>query len=233
MLMKIYCINKNRDISREMMRDLESLVDDHKLVRMKKYKQQESYENALLGDMLARFAVLKGTGIRYIKRPFLLNDYGKPGLPPDMSLQFNISHSANRIVCASGQAPLGIDVQLVGEINPSDIAERFFAPEEFRLLQEADDDARMELFYDLWTLKESYIKALGKGLSIRLDFFSILKTGSGIRYETQLQHEPCYFRQYPMDPHYKLSVCSFSDCFPAELAYVEVEHLYQALTSLL
>ncbi len=228
--MKIYCINNNQNISREILAGLESLTDEQKLVRIKKYRRQEDYENALLADALARFAVLENTGERYIRRPFLFNEYGKPGVPDDMTLQFNVSHSGQQVACAAGDKAIGIDVQLMEKMDLPDIARRFFAPEEFRMLTEADDNEKKELFYDLWTLKESYIKALGKGLSIKLDAFCIIKTQTSIRYETQLQHEPCYFKQYSVDDQYKLSVCSFSDDFPAEVTYITAAQLYQSLS---
>ncbi|MDR1059826.1 MAG: 4'-phosphopantetheinyl transferase superfamily protein, partial [Clostridiales bacterium] len=91
------------------------------------------------------------------------------GLP-----HFNISHSGRHVVCALCDAPVGIDVEIVRPIDMN-IANRFFsADERGRLFSEpADGHGRLELFYSIWTRKESFIKMTGEGLSRPLGSFSV------------------------------------------------------------
>jgi len=109
---------------------------------------------------------------------FSLNKYGKPYIsaPIVRQLQFNLSHASGMIVLAiTKNKELGVDVecQLRGEksLEPADIADRFFSPSEARDLRSLPMHEQVGRFYDLWTLKEAYIKACGKGLSIPLDKF--------------------------------------------------------------
>lgn len=227
--MKVYCINNNHSIPHEILSYFTTLVDDSKLAKIQRYRNPKDYENALIADILVRFSIFESTKIKYIKKPFLLTDYGKPYLPPDINLHFNISHSSEWVVCAIDEKAVGIDVQLMEEIDILEIARGFFTAKEYGLIFDADSNMRTALFYDLWTLKEGYIKALGKGLSIKLDSFSIIKVNNAIYYETQTQHEQCYFKQYNIDDAYKLSVCSFNNNFPADVTYVDINDLYESL----
>ncbi|MCL6449206.1 MAG: 4'-phosphopantetheinyl transferase superfamily protein [Armatimonadetes bacterium] len=54
-----------------------------------------------------------------------------------------------------------------------DIAGKFFSPSEAKDIITLPEKARQERFYDYWTLKESYLKARGMGLSIPLNQFSL------------------------------------------------------------
>jgi 4'-phosphopantetheinyl transferase len=55
-----------------------------------------------------------------------------------------------------------------------DIAQRFFAESEVRAIEQAPLDARSLLFFQIWTLKESFVKATGEGLGRPLDQFAVL-----------------------------------------------------------
>jgi 4'-phosphopantetheinyl transferase len=225
--MKVYCINSKHPIPQEILRRFITLIDESKLTKIKKYKNRKDYENALIADILIRFSISESTKIKYIKKPFLLTNYGKPYLPADINLQFNVSHSNEWIACVIDEKAIGIDVELMQEFDILEIARDFFTFEEYYLILNADENMRRELFYDIWTLKESYIKALGKGLSVKLDSFSILKVNNAIYLETQMHHEQCYFKQYNIDDSYKLSVCSFNDDFPADVTYLDINDLYK------
>jgi 4'-phosphopantetheinyl transferase len=59
------------------------------------------------------------------------------------------------------------------------IAATFFHPLEYTSLMNAPDEVRMEVFFTLWTKKEAYLKALGTGLSVPLDSFSVSTAPDG------------------------------------------------------
>lgn len=99
---------------------------------------------------------------------FSLGPHGKPeiaepsGLPP---LRFNLSHTAGLCACAVAlDREIGVDVEMTGRRTEKlAIARRFFRPEEAAAVE-----AEPELFFDYWTLKEAFIKATGRGLSMPL-----------------------------------------------------------------
>jgi 4'-phosphopantetheinyl transferase len=91
-----------------------------------------------------------------------------------------------------------------------------------------EDDQRRSFFYDLWTLKESYIKAEGKGLSIPLDSFCFtINNDRSINFELFAgeSRNDYFFSQYPLEPEYKCAVCSSTGIFPPGLTIVEWDKL--------
>lgn len=108
---------------------------------------------------------------------FQYNEFGKPmlagGLHP--SLQFNLSHSGDLVLIALSRGrALGVDIERMREdLATKEIAGRFFSPEECRALDTVAADARREAFFACWTLKESYLKARGDGLSLPLAQFDV------------------------------------------------------------
>lgn len=94
---------------------------------------------------------------------------GKPYLKDWPGVQFNLSHSGGWGVCAVSAAPVGVDVELVRPLK-QDIAKRFFTATEQGYLAHRPP----EEFFRLWTRKESFTKALGKGLTLPMDSFSVL-----------------------------------------------------------
>lgn len=88
------------------------------------------------------------------------NAHGKPYFT-NSGIHFNISHSYNAVMCAVSDSQTGVDVERIGEIKPL-ILKKCFSADEAALISSNTD------FYMLWTLKESYVKALGEGISKRL-----------------------------------------------------------------
>lgn len=101
---------------------------------------------------------------------------GKPVLAErhhGIDLTFNLAHTDDLVACAVARgADVGVDVEAVkSRVHALDVAMRFFSPaevDELRTCGEGDRDAR---FIEIWTLKESYIKARGEGLSRQLAGF--------------------------------------------------------------
>jgi 4'-phosphopantetheinyl transferase len=110
-------------------------------------------------------------------------EYGPQGKPllmkePALGIHFNLSHSQAVAVYALSRArDLGIDVE---EIRPgvatTQIAKRYFSPNEMNEMLGLSSDLREEAFFLCWTRKEAYIKALGEGLKVRLDSFDVSLT---------------------------------------------------------
>ncbi len=103
---------------------------------------------------------------------------GKPALAPafaDSDLRFNISHSGDVAVYAFAIGrEVGIDVEAVRTISDADsIAARFFSRAETETYLALDSHERAMGFFNCWTRKEAFIKALGEGLSYSLDRFDV------------------------------------------------------------
>nr|WP_234447709.1 4'-phosphopantetheinyl transferase superfamily protein [Viridibacillus soli] len=87
---------------------------------------------------------------------FQNNFYGKPYLQGFYKLEFNISHSGEWVVCAIDKFSIGVDIEMIKPIE-FDIAKCFFTEEEYDDLLTVDSLKRLDYFYDLWTIKESYV----------------------------------------------------------------------------
>lgn len=97
--------------------------------------------------------------------------HGKPFLqPPPLPVQFNLSHSGLRgALVVTRNMRCGIDIEKVrSEISDQAIAGRFFCARENGWLQSLPADQRIHGFFRLWSVKESILKADGKGMSIPL-----------------------------------------------------------------
>nr|WP_269669513.1 4'-phosphopantetheinyl transferase superfamily protein [Paenibacillus sp. GSMTC-2017] len=159
---------------------------------------------------------------------FSYNEYGKPTLIGCEGLHFNVSHSGDWVVAFVSTAAVGIDVE---EVRPIDmnIASSYFAKEEYRELLAKSEGERTAFFYELWTLKESYIKAKGEGLSIPLHSFSVA-IQSDRTITLKPEGENVYFKQYQLAPHYKMAACSFKNKFPLTVSHWSIEELLVQLS---
>ncbi len=104
---------------------------------------------------------------------FETNAYGKPHLagPSNAThLRFNLSHSHDVAVIAIAHDEVGIDIE---QMRPLDdllkIARQFFLADEAEALQRLPPEVQLPAFYRVWTRKEAYLKAIGTGLTTRLD----------------------------------------------------------------
>lgn len=113
---------------------------------------------------------------------FQYNKYQKPELysPKEPPLFFNLSHSDDVALLAFRlHHPIGIDIeQCKPEINLK-LADRYFSTAENKDFQQLHDAEKVPAFYRVWTKKEAFIKAVGKGLTIPLNSFTVsLKANS-------------------------------------------------------
>jgi|RhiMetdeSRZDD1v2_1073273.scaffolds.fasta_scaffold143315_3 4'-phosphopantetheinyl transferase len=109
---------------------------------------------------------------------FDYNKYGKPSIPDDQNpgaLSFNLSHSNSMALYAVARGRrVGVDVEYMREdFATLEIAERFFSKDEFEALKAEPIDQRTKAFFNCWSRKESFIKAIGMGVSYPLDGFTV------------------------------------------------------------
>jgi len=97
---------------------------------------------------------------------FVYTDRGKPILANSHCLQFNLSHAHQHAIYAISLTPVGIDLEYPRSLpDLLSLAQRFFTPEEYQILSTLSSSDQQQLFFQIWTLKEAYLKATGEGLT--------------------------------------------------------------------
>lgn len=132
----------------------------------------------LLGTALARWTLSRYVPLPCADWVFAKNEFGRPEIDQravSCDLRFNLSRTGGLVACAvTRRRNLGLDVEDHENKNIQvDLAEQFLSPRELADLHALNVDARRGRFFDLWTLKEAYVKARGRGLSLPLDQFSM------------------------------------------------------------
>jgi 4'-phosphopantetheinyl transferase len=133
----------------------------------------------LLTRALVRYVLSRYAPVAPAAWQFVPTEYGRPLIanrhPDAAELVFNISHSGQVVVIGVARGgQLGVDVEDVRREVPVHIADSFFSRREVGDLRSLVPALQPQRFLDLWTLKESYIKACGMGLSLPLDKFGFV-----------------------------------------------------------
>jgi len=182
---------------------------------------------SLAADILIRNIIIDKFKLNNSDIHFQYNKYGKPSLSRVEGFHFNISHSGIWVVCAISNKSIGIDIEKIESMEEL-IVKRFFSQQEKEDLYFLADSQRRDYFYDLWTLKESYIKAKGKGLSIALNSFTIRKCEEGNF--VLKRDEGLLFKQFTLFPNYKMSVCVEKGTYFDKVKIHNLDILYKAFS---
>jgi 4'-phosphopantetheinyl transferase len=96
--------------------------------------------------------------------------FGKPYLAEHPELVFNLSHSANDYIIGVGKnCSIGVDIEHYNpRANFSGLVSKCFADEEIQYWNSLPEDQKKRAFYSLWTRKEAFVKAVGRGLALGL-----------------------------------------------------------------
>lgn len=106
----------------------------------------------------------------------------------------------------SSDCEVGCDIEKNADA-PLEVADRFFYSKEAEYIKTEDDKNRA--FFTLWTLKESYMKMTGRGMSLPLDSFEIIRKDQGFVLGKSPKR-PGFFRTMEFE-NYIFSVCMESD----------------------
>jgi 4'-phosphopantetheinyl transferase len=227
-MIDIYSFNISSCLESKIIDLLILLVSKERREKIKKFKFQQDSLRCLFGDLLSRYAICKRSGLKNCQLRFDVNAYNKPSLIDPSNLYFNVSHSGSWVVCAVADELVGIDIEYIKAVD-FNIAKRFFTSEEYCSLMKQDKDNQAKYFYLLWTLKESYVKADGRGLSLPLNSFSINLKNDEISVITSNELNSCFFKKYDIDDFHISAICSLSNSFSNTIKEVTVNDLLQKL----
>ncbi|HMJ25431.1 MAG TPA: 4'-phosphopantetheinyl transferase superfamily protein, partial [Pyrinomonadaceae bacterium] len=137
-----------------------------------KDRNQFIESRAALRLLLSQYLNVPPTGMT-----FSLAAHGKPGLS-NTDLRFNLSRRDGLALIAFTEGrEIGIDVELVRpDLDLFEIAEVSFSDSELSTLRSLPENLQAEGFYNCWTRKEAFVKAVGEGLSFPLKQFDVSLT---------------------------------------------------------
>jgi 4'-phosphopantetheinyl transferase len=204
------------------------LLETYRLLMAPEEREQESnfYFDRDRRRYLVTRALVRTVLSRYEARlphewTFQNTYYGRPVIANASTscrpLCFNVSHTDSLIVLAvTCRKALGIDIENMSVRRISDeLANHYLAPVEIAALHSVDRALQQERLWEYWTLKESYLKARGTGMSLPLDKFSFRyphDSGIEVNIEPELNDQAAQwqFWQFRPAPQYLLAVCAES-----------------------
>ncbi len=137
--------------------------------RAEHFRFQKNRERFVVTHGLVRTVLSDYLGCAPADLRFLRNASGKPRLDGARTtdLRFNLSHSHDIALLAVAEGrEVGVDIEHArADVDILEIAERFFAAEEFQVLRDLPENAQRSAFFQTWTRKEALLKAAGNGLS--------------------------------------------------------------------
>lgn len=152
--------------------------------RMARFRFEHLRNEYLITRALCRTTLSRYADVDAANWRFAANAYGKPeihGPGTGRRLRFNLSNVRGLVACAvSLDVDIGIDVEEIDRKVELSVAEKNFSVAEFEQLRGLPEMQMQQRFLEIWTLKESYIKARGMGLSLPLDDFSFRTVDGGI-----------------------------------------------------
>lgn len=169
----------------------------------------------LVTRALCRYTLSRYADAAPAQWTFRANAYGRPEIADEAlapGLRFNLSNSRSLVACVvTRDLDAGVDVEALDRRGDTvSIADHYFSAQELRGLRARETADQNDHFFQLWTLKESYIKARGMGLSIPLKDFSFTPLERPIRIafapELEDTAEDWQFELFRPDPGHLLAL---------------------------
>ena len=161
-----------------LLENLKDALSTDELARANRFHFEKDRRHFIAARGLLRVILGRYLNLEPQRLKFSYATHGKPKIMNEMEydyLKFNLSHSHGLALYAvSLGREIGIDIERFRtNLSFEKIAKRFFSPLEFQMLSALSPSERIEGFFNCWTRKEAYIKAIGEGLSIPLDQFDV------------------------------------------------------------
>jgi 4'-phosphopantetheinyl transferase len=166
------------DTRDEAVRDGAAWLSQAERLRAAKFARECDRRRFVAARARLRQLIGERLDLRPEKVELVYGERGKPALAPRLAasgLRFNLSHCGEVAVYAfaSGRE-IGVDVEALRPLpDADDVAARFFSPKEYEAYRSLEPRLQPLGFFNCWTRKEAFIKALGEGLYYPLSCFDV------------------------------------------------------------
>lgn len=187
---------------------IQNMLPPDSILKAEKYHFTEDKKRSVAGEFLKRVLLANVLGTRASLLEFKTNPFNKPLLSSHEGVHFNLTHSGDWVLIATDENPLGIDIEKIEPEIPN-VEEIVFTSEEIRQIYQYGSKESVHRFYNHWTRKESYIKALGVGFSASLEKITIRELpGGNIQIVSDHYDSRWIIKDLLLDEGYSLSLCS-------------------------
>lgn len=221
--MEIIALPIPAELNPETAEDLFALLSPQERERVARFLQPAVGRRQLVASAFLRLLLSLRLELAPAQLTIERGVYGKPALAAGHNLHFNLSHAGDFVVVALAGREVGVDIELVAARDFEALA-AFFSPRELAEFRRQTPAARQDFFYALWTAKESFLKATGRGFALDLASFTI-HLAPTIVVESSHDSRSWHFKQYAFAPRYWLTVCSLATDFPATVQIMEFSTL--------
>ena len=121
-------------------------------------------------------------------------------------------------ITSTSEKPLGCDIEKIRQVKKG-FETRFFTEREVLYLNQFRED-KLNQFFRLWTMKESYMKMTGEGMTLALNRFEFSFDNEIKVYRDGILCN-CFIKEYEI-PNYKISVCSEDSIFADEIEIINL-----------
>lgn len=203
-----YYINSTQFENEALFREKLSLLSPYRQQKIALLKHEKD-KNRSLAAGIALDHALETYGLKERSIEYEFGEWGKPFLKYHPNIHFSLSHSGDYAICSIGDKPMGNDIELIkyGRLR---VADRFFAKEELDWMRaEPDEDEITERMFRIWTMKEGFLKATGKGISLPLDAFAVIvdEEKGKIRVKHTFNAKFYHMKEYAEIEGYRVAVC--------------------------
>lgn len=160
--------------------DYLKILSPDEITRAQKFHFERDRNRYIVAHGILRILLAGITQIKPSMIQFTVKGKGKPVISNTgyLDFDFNMSHSGDYILYAFSIANnVGIDVEFIDQkVDSKSLVDSFFSPKEKSFFEFVSDAEKLPVFYQYWTKKEAFIKAIGHGLYFPLDGFSVQTT---------------------------------------------------------
>jgi len=211
-----------------------SLLSQEESVRHGRFRFDDDRDTYLVAHALTRRLLAATARVDAAELCFVATAHGRPeiaGPAAASALRFNLSHTRGLVACGVTRAcDIGVDVEHVDRrVELLGVARHVFSPREVAGLESLEGDDQRQRFFDLWTLKEAYVKAIGKGLAGPLRSISFAPDQTDpvpVHFDREAADDPsawCFRRHVP-GSNLRLAVALRAGCHAA-ISFREIDAL--------
>ncbi len=147
-----------------------TILSPDEQLRAQRFYFERDRNHFIAGRGMLRAILSRYLNLESAQLQFSYTSRGKPALANpgiEGTISFNLSHSNGLALYAIAHTPcIGIDLEYMRPMPEAEqLAKRFFSPREYAVISALPTDQKQEAFFQAWTCKEAYLKAIGDGLS--------------------------------------------------------------------